>query len=91
VIKEQGNGLMMFVESYRKLTRLPMPDKKAIRFEDLINRIKVLYSSLENSDKVKLIVLASPPGMELLADENQISQVLINLVKNALQANEKNI
>jgi two-component system, NtrC family, nitrogen regulation sensor histidine kinase NtrY len=90
VIKEQGNGLMLFVESYRKLTRLPIPDKKAIRFEDLINRIKVLYSSLENSSKVKLIVLSGPPGMELFADENQISQVLINLVKNALQANEKN-
>ncbi len=28
VIKEQGNGLMLFVESYRKLTRLPKPDKK---------------------------------------------------------------
>jgi two-component system nitrogen regulation sensor histidine kinase NtrY len=90
VIKEQGNGLMLFVESYRKLTRLPMPDKKAIRFEDLVNRIKVLYSSLENSDKVKLIVTANPPDMELFADENQISQVLINLAKNALQANEKN-
>jgi two-component system nitrogen regulation sensor histidine kinase NtrY len=90
VIKEQGNGLMLFVESYRKLTRLPMPDKKAIRFEDLINRIKVLYSSLENSDKVKLTVTAGTPDMELYADENQIAQVLINLMKNALQANEKN-
>ena len=90
VIKEQGNGLMLFVESYRKLTRLPKPDKKVIKFEDLINRIKVLYSSLENSEKVKLTVSITPPEFELFADENQISQVLINLAKNALQANEKN-
>ena len=90
VIKEQGNGLMLFVESYRKLTRLPKPDKIVFKVEDLVTRIKVLYSSLENSEKVKLTVTVNPPEMELLADENQISQVLINLAKNALQANEKN-
>jgi len=90
VIKEQGNGLMLFVESYRKLTRLPKPDKTIFKMEDLVNRIKVLYASLENSEKVKLAVSISPPDMELFADENLISQVLINLTKNALQANEKN-
>jgi len=90
VIKEQGNGLMLFVESYRKLTRLPMPDKKIIKFEDLINRIKILYSSLENSNKVKLTIGTTPSELEFFADENQITQVLINLAKNALQANEKN-
>ncbi|HET6555773.1 MAG TPA: ATP-binding protein [Prolixibacteraceae bacterium] len=90
VIREQGNGLMLFVESYRKLTRLPVPDKKRIRFDDLGNRIKVLYSSLENSDRVKLTVSTHPAEMEIYADENQISHVLINLVKNALEANENN-
>jgi len=90
VIKEQGNGLMLFVESYRKLTRLPKPDKIIFKMEDLVNRIKVLYASLENSEKVKLAVNITPPDMELFADENLISQVLINLTKNALQANEKN-
>jgi nitrogen fixation/metabolism regulation signal transduction histidine kinase len=90
VIKEQGNGLMLFVESYRKLTRLPKPDKIIFKMEDLVTRIKVLYASLENSEKVKLAVTISPPDMELFADENLISQVLINLTKNALQANEKN-
>jgi len=90
VIKEQGNGLMQFVESYRKLTRLPKPDKKIFRVEELTSRIKVLYTSLENSEKIKLSVTANPPEMQLFADENLISQVLINLTKNALQANEKN-
>ncbi len=90
VIKEQGNGLMLFVESYRKLTRLPKPDKIIFKSEDLVNRIKVLYASLENSEKVKLTIAVNPPDMELFADENLIAQVLINLTKNALQANDKN-
>ena len=90
VIKEQGNGLMLFVESYRKLTRLSKPEKKTFRVDDLVSRIKILYGSLENSENVKLSVLVNPPGMELLADENQVSQVLLNLVKNALQATVNN-
>jgi nitrogen fixation/metabolism regulation signal transduction histidine kinase len=90
VIKEQGNGLMLFVESYRKLTRLPKPDKKIFRVEDLTSRIKVLYTSLENNEKINLTVTVNPEEMELFADENLISLVLINLTKNALQANEKN-
>lgn len=90
VIKDQGNGLMQFVESYRKLTRLAKPEKKSFGFYDIITRIKVLYASLENSDKVKLFVLANPADISFYADENQISQVLINLAKNALQSNENN-
>jgi len=90
VIKEQGKGLMQFVESYRKLTRLPNPDKKFFKLEELANRIMILYSSLENNDKVKLSVSVHPSDIELFADENQISQVLLNLVQNALQANENN-
>lgn len=90
VIKEQGNGLMVFVDSYRKLTRLPKPDRKLFRMEELVTRIRVLYGSLENSENIKLAVTINPPDLELFADENLISQVLINLTKNALQANEKN-
>jgi two-component system, NtrC family, nitrogen regulation sensor histidine kinase NtrY len=90
VIKEQGHGLMSFVESYRKLTRLPKPDKKLFKVSELLNRIKVLYQSLINSEKVELSVSVSPPDLELFADEGQVSQVLINLIKNALEANESN-
>ncbi len=88
VINEQGKGLMTFVESFRRLTRLPTPVKKTFRIEDLINRIKVLYSSLENSEKVTLTTLVNPPEMEILADENLVSQVLLNLLKNALESIE---
>ena len=90
VIKEQGNGLMLFVESYRKLTRLPKPDRIIVKVDDLLSRIRVLYPSIENSDRVALAISINPPEMELYADENLIAQVLINLTKNAIQANEKN-
>jgi nitrogen fixation/metabolism regulation signal transduction histidine kinase len=86
VIGEQGSGLIQFVESYRKLTRVPKPEKKLFKAEDLINRVKVLYFSFNYAEKVKLSVDINPPELELFADENLISQVLLNLVKNALEA-----
>jgi nitrogen fixation/metabolism regulation signal transduction histidine kinase len=90
VIKEQGKGLMSFVESYRKLTRIPEPEKKVFPIEDLITRLKILYGSMHNIEKAELSVALKNPGIELLADQNLISQVLVNLLKNALEANENN-
>jgi len=91
VIKEQGKGLMSFVESYRKLTRVPEPEKKLFKVADLMSRVQILYNSLEKSDRMNLAVSLKDPELEIFADQNLISQVLINLVKNALEANENNI
>jgi len=90
VIKEQGKGLMSFVESYRKLTRIPEPEKKLFKVTDMISRVLILYNSIEKSDGIDLSVSLNNPDMEIFADQNLISQVLINLVKNAMEANENN-
>ena len=86
VIREQGNGMMQFVESYRKLTRLPKPELKTFRVSDLMERMKILFASLENNSRSRLVVQITPDDIELEADENLISQVLLNLLKNALEA-----
>jgi PAS domain S-box-containing protein len=90
VIKEQGRGLMSFVESYRQLTRVPEPDKKLFKVADLLGRVQILYNSLEKSDRIDLTLSLKNSDLEIFADQNLISQVLINLVKNALEANENN-
>jgi two-component system nitrogen regulation sensor histidine kinase NtrY len=90
VIKDQGKGLMSFVESYRKLSRVPEPEKKIFRVTDLLGRVQVLYDSLEKNRKVGFSLSVPNPDLEIFADQNLISQVLINLLKNALEANENN-
>ncbi len=90
VIREQGKGLISFVDSYRKLTRLPEPVKKEFSVKNLIENIRILSDSLGNSEQVEISHEINPSEMEILADEKQVSQVLINLVKNALQSNMKN-
>jgi nitrogen fixation/metabolism regulation signal transduction histidine kinase len=90
VIREQGNGLISFVDSYRKLTRLPKPEKKAFFAKNLIESIKILSASFEYADRIEISFEVKPEELEILADEKLISQVLINLVKNAFQANAEN-
>jgi two-component system, NtrC family, nitrogen regulation sensor histidine kinase NtrY len=90
VIKDQGKGLMSFVESYRKLTRIPEPEKKLFALEDIITRLQILYGSMPGSDKAELSVTIKSPDIQLFADQNLISQVLVNILKNALEANEGN-
>jgi two-component system, NtrC family, nitrogen regulation sensor histidine kinase NtrY len=89
VIKEQGKGLMSFVESYRKLTRIPEPERKLFKLGDLLNRVKILYDSIGDSS-INLEVSLIDHDVEVFADQNLISQVLINLLKNAIEANENN-
>lgn len=89
VIRTQSIGLMKFVESYRKLTKLPKPDKKYLNAANLLNQIKLLFES-DCKNGACLEVMAAPETLEIYADEGLISQVLINLVKNAIQANEGN-
>ena len=88
VIKDQGKGLMSFVESYRKLTRIPVPDKKLFRVSELFNRLQILYDSEGRSSTTELSFSVKGPDLEVFADQNLISQVLINLVKNAHEAIE---
>lgn len=89
VISDQGKGLMSFVDSYRKLTRIPRPEMKPLKVADLFSRVKILSDSLENPGHVK-ISFENGNDLEILADENLISLVLINLIKNALEANGTN-
>ena len=90
VINEQGKGLMAFVESYRKLTRIPKPEKKLFKVSCLLSRVEILNNSMEKTGKCKLVYCLPVPELEIFADENLISQVLINLIKNAIEANENN-
>lgn len=88
LIHIQAQGLMRFVESYRQLTRMPEPEKKSFPVRKLLDNIRILAQSFPNAEKVNLVCDSETGDQELLADEKQISQVMINLVKNAFQATE---
>lgn len=88
VIRDQGKGLLAFVESYRQLTRIPEPQKHCFQVSQLFERLGVLFNSMMKNGNISLGFSIADPRLEIVADQNLISQVLINLVKNAIEANE---
>ncbi len=86
VINERGAGLISFVENYRKLTRLPQPDKKPIKVGQLLEKTITLINYKSVNELVEITWKTNPIDLEILADKEQISQVLINLIKNSLEA-----
>jgi nitrogen fixation/metabolism regulation signal transduction histidine kinase len=88
VIKEQGGDLMDFVQSYRSLLHVAEPNKSLVKGRDLLEKIDVLMSARLVDGKSEFSTICHPEDVEFYIDEKQISQVLINLGKNALQAVE---
>lgn len=88
VIHEQGQGLIRFVELYRKLTRLPEPEKSQVRVKELLEKTIMLCQSDLSDKKIKVSFFIEDEDMEIKIDEKQISQVLINLLRNSIEALE---
>jgi len=86
VINERGIGLIRFVESYRKLTRLSKPVLKHIDLRNLIERLLLLLENEPDFQRIQFSVETGTPDISVEADEAQLSQVLINLIKNAMYA-----
>ncbi|MBQ4913029.1 PAS domain-containing protein [Maribacter sp. MMG018] len=88
VIKDQGSDLMSFVESYRTFLSVPEPDKELIPAHKLLERVKLLLLEQTDPENLKIEILVTPEDLELYVDQKQISQVLLNLGKNAKQSLE---
>lgn len=86
VIKNQGNDLMSFVQSYRSFLNVPVPDKKIIKVEDLLEKVKVLMFPQMDLSTISFGIEIHHKGLEIYADEKLITQIMVNLCKNAIQA-----
>lgn len=87
-IEKRSNGLLRFVEDYRKLTRIPKPKYEVFLIEELLNRIKNLMGEQIQQYSIDFQVSVDPETLELSADPNMMEQVLINLCKNSVEALE---
>ena len=86
VISETGKGLISFVESYRKFTRIPRPERELINLNEFIQRAVILSSTEPNFPEVTIDVCIEPEDLKVFADPNLMGQVLLNLMKNAFYA-----
>ena len=84
VIEERSSGLKRFVENYRKFTKLPDPDLQKVDICKLVGNVLLVCSGFDNYKNVK-VEESIPDSIIALTDDNLFSQVLINIIKNALE------
>lgn len=85
-IEKRSQGLLTFVENYRKLTKIPRPDFQIFSIKELFQRIINLLQPQINLKNLDIKIQILPETLELTADPLLVEQVLINLIKNALEA-----
>ncbi|WPP48811.1 sensor histidine kinase [Catalinimonas niigatensis] len=87
-IQKRSDGLLGFVEDYRKLARIPQPQKEAFALKELFEAIHRLMRAELQKQHIELITSVLPDDLHLNADRKQIEQILINLLSNSIQALE---
>jgi len=83
-IQKRSEGLLHFVNNYRTLTKVPKPDFKIFPIKDLFKTIEKLMLSELKENNISFNTKIEPATLELTADPEQIEQVIINLIVNAV-------
>ena len=79
VIADRTQGLSRFLAQYSRLARLPSPRPRWLELAPVFARV----TALEPLHQIQIRV---PEGLEVLVDEDQLEQALINLARNAVEA-----
>ncbi|MEQ8339239.1 MAG: ATP-binding protein [Cyclobacteriaceae bacterium] len=85
-IHKRSDNLIAFVSEFRNMTRITLPNLKRVTIKELLDRVLILlkYDIAKTDIKISLDVI--PKDLRITLDENQVEQVFINLIKNAMQA-----
>lgn len=88
-IQRRSDGLIRFVNDFRSLTHTPEPKFEMVSVMELFDQITMLLKHDMESNSIRFIVNVKPQNLSLTIDPELIQQVLINLIKNAVQALEE--
>ncbi len=83
-INRRSKGLLKFVENYRKLSRLSQPHLEWTRIGDIFDGLRALFP------EPFIVFNIEDPDIQLQFDRHQMEQVLINLIKNAVESIQEN-
>ncbi|MCP5381554.1 MAG: histidine kinase [Kordiimonadaceae bacterium] len=85
-VARRSDSLMHFVQSYRRLTRLPPPEKEQLNVNNVIDDVIRIAAAGWTEEEIIIKKSVSTEGLEISADREMLEQMLINLIKNAEQA-----
>ena len=90
VALDRNQNLNLFMRNLADLVKLPPINKKQVNLYKLIHDVSVLMRITADEHRVELILELPEEPFYMLADEQQMEQALINIVKNAIEAVKEN-
>jgi nitrogen fixation/metabolism regulation signal transduction histidine kinase len=85
-IQKRSEGLIRFVTDFRSLTHIPKTKFTEVVIKDLFEHIELLMKHEIEQNQINYKRSILPPELKIKIDQELIEQVLINLIKNAIQA-----
>lgn len=85
-ITKRSAGLIHFVKEFRNLTQIPTPRPVDISVRTLLEEMIMLHKKELTDTGIETELKIEPDDLRIVADKNMVEQVIINLIKNAIQA-----
>ena len=85
-IHRRSDGLIRFVSDFRNLTRIPTPKRDQHKVKEIFDQIVMLLKTEIKKGRIKINMDITPQSLVINVDKELMEQVLINLIKNAIQA-----
>jgi len=85
-IQKRSDGLVNFVNKFRDISKIYKPNFQQVKLNELFYRIRLLVESISSNGRINFSISILPENLEITADPDLIEHVLINLIKNSIQA-----
>ncbi|WP_237586737.1 sensor histidine kinase [Pontibacter russatus] len=87
-IEKRSAGMLHFVKNYRRLMRLPASELRPVKVRELLQNVRLLLQPATQTQHISLKFYMPDEKLVILGDAEQLEQVLINLIKNGMEACE---
>ncbi|MDB5231873.1 MAG: hypothetical protein JWN76_2678 [Chitinophagaceae bacterium] len=88
VAVERNHNLNIFMRNFADVVRLPEPNKKKVELNHLVRDVAKLMELKAGEKKIDFRFELAENDLMIYADQQQMEQVLINIIKNAIEAIE---
>ncbi|HRW62221.1 MAG TPA: ATP-binding protein [Bacteroidales bacterium] len=85
-ILKRSSGLSNFVENYKSLTQISRPKFTNFNVVNMLDQLKTLFNEEFKKQSIQFLLQSDSENIALFGDEKLIEQVLINLIKNSIEA-----
>jgi signal transduction histidine kinase len=86
IIKDRNDGIQLFIDQFRSLSKIPTPKLEKINLQLFFSNIEKLWNSELKKKNISFHFIIDENIEFILVDKNQLEQVLINLIKNSIEA-----